>query len=224
MGPISKSAPSEDSPGTSPSTSKSKTSIEDSAQIGGNFDPSLFVDKIVDVVTKRLVQFSPSTTYWKYYDRAQPTLVSNETSTNSTQPINFNVPLKQNDLNDDTDELRVINALPKQFRHRASQLLQILDARSNEITYDLQLCVYIDGISIPGSNIVKYLTRLFSPHKFRVPLEGFEDFVTKLNSMGLSHFYSSSSVRRSRSKQKVPNSHSTSSAPAHDTDEWWLLV
>ena len=158
--------------------------------------------------------FPPLNPNWKYYERAQPTLVVTEVP-NTTPPSHFSNPIFENDMNDAFDENALLKKVPKLFKKKASLLLKAFDERANEITWDASGHIYIDEQVLPNANIFQlfpYLFRKKSPKS----LPGILDFVQKLNSMGLSHL-----INCNVEKLKVPIK--PSAAENESTMNWWYL-
>ncbi len=71
--------------------------------------------------------------------------------------------------------------------------------------------IFIDQVSIPESNIFQLFPYLFK-HKHPKSLIGFEDFVAKLQVMGLGHL-----IVAKQKMTKVPKQTTTSNV------NWWFL-
>lgn len=211
-------------------TSTSEKNID--YQIGGSFNPESFVDKIANVVTKRLVQFHHPIPNWKFYDRAEPLDVSLPITTTVNQSSQFAVPIKENDLSDKFDEEAVLRKIPKKYKLQAKVLLDVFNARSDVATFDVNQVVYLNGESLPNSNITQFLLQLFnvksSPNRIKkLRSQGFDDFVAQLEIMGLTHLFPyKNTVRSIKSESKKLNHPNESDMPTSSgaSDEWWLLV
>ena len=108
--------------------------------------------------------------------------------------------------------------VPSRHRRQASALLQEFDKRGNEITYNSNGTIFIDQTSIPQSDIFRLFPYLFK-QKHPKDLNGFDDFVQKIQEMGLDHLI----FKRSASKGRA----SASAAPNQESksdDNWWLLI
>ena len=156
--------------------------------------------------------FPPLIPNWKYYERAQPTVVATEIP-NTTPPTHFSNPLFQNDLNDSFDEKGLLKKVPKLFKKKASLLVKAFDERANEITWDAAGNIYLDEEVLPNANIFQLFPYLFRK-KHPKNLPGIADFVQKLNAMGLSHL-----INSNVQKLKV-----TSEATSGEGESnWWYL-
>ena len=164
--------------------------------------------------TGSATSFPPLIPNWKYYERAQPSVVTTDIP-NTTPPSHFSNPLFQNDMNDAFDENALLKKVPKLFKKKASLLLKAFDERANEITWDASGNIYLDEQVLPNANIFQlfpYLFRKKSPKH----LQGISDLVQKLNTMGLSHL-----INCNVEKFKVPSK--PSSGEGESTMNWWYL-
>ena len=158
--------------------------------------------------------FPPLIPNWKYYERAQPSVVATEVP-NTTPPTHFSNPLFENDLNDSFDENGLLKKVPKLFKKKASLLLKAFDERANEITWDASGNIYIDEQVLPNANIFQLFPYLFRK-KCPKNLPGILDFVQKLNAMDLSHL-----INCNVEKLKVPSK--ASSGDGETQINWWYL-
>lgn len=136
--------------------------------------------------------------------------------TNNLPPLAYDSEVKKTDLNDKFDAKKLISKVPKQWREKAKHLLEEIDNRSAELTFDCQGNIFIDGESIPHSNILRYFPLLY---KKRTPkdLPGFEDFVQKLKTMGLESLFILQMHKKSKIKLDSIISNSMSEK------NWWVL-
>jgi hypothetical protein len=123
---------------------------------------------------------------------------------------------KQNFL----DEKRLLNLTPRKYRQKASELLKEFSARGHELTWSTDGLIYIDQVSIPSTDIYVLFPYLFRAKRPK-NLMGFDDFVEKINCMGLNHliyqkpkFYNCS---KSSAKKNVPTT------KTNDETNWWFL-
>ena len=176
------------------------------------------INTIADVVTKRLTSeaphFSPINRYWKNYERAEPTVVSDGV-VNTTPPIRFSAPIFQNDLNDSFDEHALLKKVPKRFKKNAAKLLRTFDEQPNEVTWDSSGNIYINEQSIPNANIFDVFPSLFRKKRSKT-INGSRDLIQKLESMGLSHLI------MCEPKSSIVSSNQTSSS-ASSSRNWWYL-
>ena len=182
-------------------------------QIGGNFNPDHFIGKIADIVTQRLVQFRPPSSNWKSYERAEPTISSEVLQANTSPPSTYDIHLKQNDQADKFDEESLLKLIPKRFKGQAATLLKIFDDRSDEVTYRSDGVLFINGESVPNSNVKKLFPALYQKKASKE--EGMNEFVSQLMAMGLQHLF----PFRLREKPVAITRTATTEYPP----EWWYL-
>jgi len=181
-----------------------------------------FVDKIADLVAKRIsqptVSFQPTDKNWKFYEKSEPTVTSEVQPDNTTPPVNFSNIIRQNDLNDSFDENALLKKVPKPYKKKAALLLKIFDERPNELTWDSAGNVYADEQSIPNANIFELFPYLF---RKRAPkaLSGLADLVKKLQAMGVGHLINCPSVEKTKA---TPKSTAAPIVPSTSGD-WWFL-
>ena len=194
---------------------------------GGGAQNEDFVSKVARLIAERLKneskdnplsQAQPVTTAWSNFALSAPSTAVTK-SDNTTPPLHYDQKKFQNDPNDSFDEKRLLKAIPSRFRSKAIQLLKQFNARGTELTWNSDGVIFIDQESIPESNIFTlfpYLYKLKHPKD----LNGFDDFVEKIEEMGLSdlivkkdHYLAS--IR----KEKV----STPTVAKDDSTDWWYL-
>ena len=114
--------------------------------------------------------------------------------------------------------------MPQKYRKKASQLLKEFNVRGNELTYDSSGVIYIDGVSIPNSDIFVLFPYLFKA-KRRKNLVGFEDFYQKIVDMGLLDFIYRREVKFHIEKEKKPIKPKESKSTDKDDSDvnWWFL-
>lgn len=88
--------------------------------------------------------------------------------------------------------------------------------RGTELTWNSDGVIFIDQTSIPQSDIFLIFPYLFK-HKHPKNLAAFDDFVTKIDEMGLSHLI----VKRINSKLQ-PNLKSKTEESVKSPN-WWFL-
>ena len=193
-----------------------------SQSFGCGSDNVELINTIANVVTKKLLSsqdgahFAAVNPFWKNYERTQPTVVS-DGIVNTTPPLSFGAPIYENNLNDSYDEHALLKRVPKQYKKSGAKLLKIFDQRPNEVTWDSAGHIYVDEQVLPNANIFDVFPSLFKKNASKKIL-GLEDFLQKLEAMGLSDLI------QCRSKIKVskrlnPLSQSTTSSSSN----WWYL-
>lgn len=96
-----------------------------------------------------------------------------------------NIVHKSNVLFNKFDENHLLNGLKNFQKKKALAILSEMKKQPDQLSFDTNGIVYIEGNSIPDSNFKDYLIALTSGKKKPV---GFKDFVIKLQQMGLSRY------------------------------------
>lgn len=160
---------------------------------------------------------------WMFYERAQPTTSSEVIPENTAPPPHFDNRLCENDLNDAFDENQLLKFVPKRFKGKARELLEIFDERPNEITWDTKGVIFVDQTAIPDSNIFTLFPYLF---RRKVPKDvlskGFSDFLKKVVEMKLGHLVNCNTMSILGPLVSKPKIKSESVAKA-TTTKWWFL-
>jgi len=209
------------------SQSRPTSQLDTQQQIGGNFNAEQFVEKIASIVTDRLsknVQFRSAQPNWRSYEISEPTITSEVIPSSSVQPPSFAAQIRQNDLADNFDSSRLLKLVPKRFKAQAAILLKAFDERAAELTFNSDGSIFIDGCSIPGTNIYELLPAVFKVTKNRTHIVGFDEFFQKLRDMGLSHLVAKNNgtVKKVKTPElktpELPKSSGTKS-----NTNWWYL-
>ena len=201
------------------SSSNAKISETD-IQLGGNFNPDHFVDRIANIVTEKVsknLKFRGTHPYWRNYEISEPTITSEVITDHTPPPQAFGSAIKQNDLADQFDAKRLLSLIPKRFKKQAEVLVKAFDDRAEEFTFDSNGTIFIDATSLPGSNIFVIFPALFKQSKSRAQLPGFDEVVEKLSDMGLAHLIvRHNTLPRVKSAINHP-------APSTSSKNWWFL-
>ena len=72
-------------------------------------------------------------------------------------PVEFNNSVKKNDDNDKFDERRLLALVPKGQKKKAKYLLNQFNERGDELTWNSDGVIFVNQISVPGSNIFELL-------------------------------------------------------------------
>ena len=83
------------------------------------------------------------------------------------------------------DERDVLNNLKGFQKKKAQAILSEIKKQPDQLTFDTNGTAFIKGKSIPESNIKEFLFSLFNG---KSTLNGFKDFVVKLQQLGLSRY------------------------------------
>lgn len=190
---------------------------------GSNFNPNQFVEKIASIVTDKVTkQFRAAQPFWRNYEISEPTIASEVITNRAIVPEAFSSNIKKNDLADDFDSEHLLRLIPKRFKLQAQTLLKAFDERAAEFTFNTNGIVFIDGTSLPGTNIFHLLPALFKHSKSRTKIIGFSDVLQKLVDMGLAHLiigaHAAPKVKREKQTLVTPNM-----TPSSSKTNWWYL-
>ena len=83
------------------------------------------------------------------------------------------------------------------MKKNAKKLLEEFDKRGNELTWNTQGTIFIDEVSIPGSNIFTVFPLLFKLRRSD-ELIGLNELIQKIDDMGLSTY-----IVKKKSHQKI---------------------
>lgn len=178
-----------------------------------------FVEQVAGLVTKKLQEPNPTgviTSFWRNYERATPTVVTEKVE-NTTPPNHFSTPIFETDLNDSFDESALLKKVPKSHHTKAKTLLKHFDERPNELTWDSSGNIYIDEKVIPNANIFALFPLLFR-RKVSKKHTGIDDFLTKIQSMGLS-----SLIKLQSKISTMPAVNSIINPDYIKNEKWWFL-
>jgi hypothetical protein len=102
-----------------------------------------------------------------------------------------NVVHKSNQEFNDFDEKHILSGLKNFQKKKALAIINEFKKQPDQITFDTNGTVIIEGKSIPESNISDYFKALFSGKSSPV---GFKDFLIKMQQMGLSRYIPKKSI------------------------------
>lgn len=145
------------------------------------------------------------------------TITSNVVDNSPSPGPSFGVTIKKGDLNDDFDIKHLISLVPKAFRDKATKLLKFFESRPDDVTFNVQGTIFINGESIPGSNMFLVFPALFKRGK---KFTGFKELLQKIKQMELDYLVSETN-RKSITEGfglKRKNKPSTNT-----NSNWWLL-
>jgi hypothetical protein len=147
------------------------------------------VNRIAFLVSKKIQPRQPGA-LWNNFNLTPPsTSVVVNPNTESSSAVHYDNPIRKNDFNDIFDEKRLLRLTPKKFRKNGEELLKQFVSRGSELNWDSSGTIYIDGTSIPESDIFILFPCLFRSKKPK-KLEGFVEFFNKIIEMGLSDLLS----------------------------------
>ena len=173
-----------------------------------------FITKVATLVTERLSNplqsARPVNTSWTNYNLSLPS-TSVIGTVDTTPPLPFDIKRLKNDFNDSFDEKQLMKCVPTKFKKQAVTLLKQFNECGDELTWNSDGVIFVDQISIPQSNIFELFPYLF---KIKHPknLEGIDDFVQKIEEMGLGHLIHS---KKPKEKDKVQK--------PEMPKNWWFL-
>jgi len=99
--------------------------------------------------------------------------------------------------------------------------LSEFNARGNELTWDSNGKIFIDQVSIPGSNMY-FLFPLLFKKKRSSHLPGLEQLVSKINDMGLGDFINNSQLQITHEAFSSRNVPETTDSVVKN-EKWWYL-
>lgn len=190
---------------------------EDVIQSGSGFSEESVIEKITNKVVQKLsdnINFRPS-----LQAPTIQTITSNVVDNIPAPGPSFGVTIKKGDLNDDFDIKHLISLVPRAYRDKAKKLLSVFENRPDDITFSAQGTIFINGESIPGSNMFLVFPALFKRGK---KFTGFKELVQKIKEMELDHLVSETNRKITtgliglKNKKQLTVSKSVSS-------NWWVL-
>lgn len=144
----------------------------------------------------------------------------------NVQSFPFNSQIQKGAENTIYDDKVLLHLIPKNAQHRASLFLKEINNRGNELTYNSSGTVFIDQVSIPGSNFYLIFPYLFKT-KTHSKLEGFLEVIQKIRDMGLESLISKRHVKSTpcsvvKPSQAIETIQSTSLANTKNIP-WWYI-
>lgn len=141
---------------------------------------------------------------------------------NTTPSMPYDHKIIKTDLNDQRDTLKALNKVPKKHWNNAIRLLESIEERSAELSFDCAGTIFINEEAIPNSNIYKLMPFLFKKQTPKLP--GFLDFVNKIVEMNLQHLitYRPKEVRLI-SKNPIQSAQSVTDTNSNPATNWWYL-
>ena len=143
-----------------------------------------------------------SNTFSTINDLAPPPL---QNILNETEPPEEGTKhLIKSDLNDGGDESNLLDKIPSKFRARGKQLLLAFNENPNSFSWNVDGVIFIDGDSLPLSNIFTLLPELFK-YKPNKETPGFYEVVNYLANMGLGHLINKNILKGLRRTAPIEN-------------------
>jgi hypothetical protein len=110
-----------------------------------------------------------------------------------------------------------LTLVPKGHKKNAKILLNEFDQRGSELTWNSDGVIFINQVSVPGSNIFEIFPFVFKSFKPK-SVPGLLEFVTKIEEMGLQNLIVLKSSLRNNEVKKDEITSEKKSA-----DKWWFL-
>ena len=137
-------------------------------------------------------------------------------------PVEFNNSVKKNDDNDKFDERRLLALVPKGQKKKAKYLLNQFNERGDELTWNSDGVIFVNQISVPGSNIIELFPFLYKSLKPK-SVPRLLDFLAKIKDMGLQDFivwspkdFAKLEVSKNQNIEQKVNEKS-------ESNNWWFL-
>lgn len=185
-----------------------------------------FVAKVASVVTSQLSKLNSLQEIAKLKPLPSQSLSEVVVQpANTVAPVKFDTQVFQNDLNSSFDHKALLHTIPSKYRQSGKSLLEAFDQRANDLTWDAIGTIYIDSVSIPGSDIYQIFPKLFRAHSPK-RLKGFQELENKIKSMGLLHLLPHKHERKeaAESKKQIGNAASGSGSTSKAKEEqWWYI-
>jgi len=89
---------------------------------------------------KNLAHTRPIVSNYQYYEKSLPLTTSDVQPALTTPPVQFDTQVFQNAMNNSFDQKRLLKLIPNPYKKSAKSLLEILDQRANELTWDSSGC------------------------------------------------------------------------------------
>ena len=115
-----------------------------------------------------------------------------------------------------SDEKQLLVFIPKGQKQAAKKLLFELNQRPNELTWNSDGVIFIDQVSVPGSNMFTLFPLLFKKQKTK-NIQGLDDFEKKIEQMQLSHLHKKELKKSPKLENDSKTSQNSSSMP------WWYI-
>jgi len=129
-------------------------------------------------------------------------------------PVNFGVDIHESGINTRFDQKLLLASIPRFYKQKATSLLQTIEERPSEINFDTNGTIFINGESIPSSDIYKVFPALYKKSHGK-SLAGFKEIVYKLKEMNLDHLFKN---HQEKITIKPPTTQSSMSAK-----NWYFL-
>jgi hypothetical protein len=158
-----------------------------------------YLDAIAEKVFKKLNERS-SPEESEEASVSSPTLIALH-KTSSLPPPQYASEVKKDDENDRMLESTLLKLIPKSKRSNGEKLLQKISENSNQFSYNYSGTIFINGESIPLSNIFQIFPLLFQTYKKNSKIPGYLESTQQLTEMGLGHLLASPRIKNEQKHQ-----------------------
>jgi len=157
---------------------------------------SALIDKIANIVVGKIssstIDLNPSAP-----------IIESSSSNIDLNVLPYDNIVKKNDEADVFDENRLVGLVPNNQKKKAKELLKQIDENGHLITFNSSGVLFLNGISIPNSNIFEIFPMLFKISKpSNTP--GLLDIIKQIDSMKLSYLIVTKS-KEPKKNQKEEN-------------------
>ena len=141
--------------------------------------------------------------------------------TDDHQPMSAETSYFKSDQSSAISKQILLEKLPKKKVENASKLLQAFDDDPNIVTWNSDGVLYLNGLSLAGSNIFLLMPELFklNPNK---KLPGFLELVSEIASLGLGHLISKKILKGLQRPLPIANQ-KTLYEDLKTSDHWWFI-
>lgn len=130
--------------------------------------------------------------------------------------------IQKSRLNDDFDNERLLSNIPSALLPRAKKLIDDLNSRANEVTWDTAGVVFIDQQSLPDSDIYFLFPRLFRKVSNPDKIVHLQELATKIATMGLGYLINRRLTAGLNRTKPLPN-HDELQEKIANSVNWWYI-
>lgn len=116
---------------------------------------------------------------------------------------------------------KLLKTVPDTFKSQAEELLQNIDSRPLELTFNQEGQIFIDSENLPGANIFLIFSQLFAKNKKGAP--GLSEFATKLATMGLGHLFRKGILKSLKRPAQSTESYDHLQEDIKKLKHWWYI-
>jgi hypothetical protein len=167
------------------------------------------ITKIANVVVQKISNQTPIPN-----NDLSPQIPLIQDANSSSNVLPYDNIITKNDESDGFDEKRLLNIVPNGYKTKAKRLLELFNDEG-QITFNSRGIVFINGESLPDSNIFQLFPFLFQKRKpSNIP--GLLDLVEAIKRCGYSNY-----INISKSTTKLKNS--TNKNNSNISTNYWFL-